>query len=852
MKKSPKHGQKKAPEPNPTARSMSEQKHHIGHQAPSIDFAAIKTRADPFIVEILEELSPDGELRGSEYFMYNPHRDDGELGSFKYNIDNNKYGDFVDDEVRGYDIIALAAFLLGVTQSAAAQKILEIVERLESEGNAVPEAGPATSKARPKRKRKPSKPASTAIVPIPGDAPAPPSEHPIQGKPSACYHYHDASGQTACLIYRFDPPGQDKTIRPLTYRRDEVGKYLWDWLGLDGARPLYNLYELVQRPDAPVLVVEGEKSADAARSLFPDRVVVTTAGGSGAAEKSDLSPLKGRSILIWPDNDGPGQKYLNSLVKLLRLQDPAAEISVLAIPDVSPEVVEGKATLKQGYIAPEGWDAADAVNEGWTAEHVSMLDSSYFHVVGEVDSGLIDELDPYSGLALPDRLRNLLLDQFPGGLVYANEDFLGYQDGYWRRLEERAEVRNAIARHLGENISEPKNITDPLNILKDILARTDDGSQPDRNYLCLKNGTLNTTTFELEAHSAIHNLRTQIPVSWNPEATCDRWMQFLDEVFANDADKSAKIQFLQEWFGYCLTPDASQHKFVWMVGAGGNGKSVLLNILTHLVGPENVSHAHLERLDRPAVRAELEGKLVNLSSEMSAEATMADSYFKAIVSGDIVEAERKYKPSYSFRPFVRLIGATNHLPRLLDISEGFFRRAIVLTFTRQFSEAEQDKDLENKLVAELDGIFVWAVAGLARLRQHQKFVIPPSSVAELSLYREESDPIGMFAEACLVADETQSMKAIDMFKAYLAWCKDMNFKPKNASGFGRRLGELGYKKYRTAEGTSWYVKERPGNEYFNAIGYLEFTLHDIPFDQDVQPSAPPLIGPVNAGRVGNL
>ena len=65
------------------------------------------------------------------------------------------------------------------------------------------------------------------------------------------------------------------------------------------------------------------------------------------------------------------------------------------------------------------------------------------------------------------------------------------------------------------------------------------------------------------------------------------------------------------------------------------------------------------RYDRYLCKRELEGKLVNISSEMSAEATVADGYFKAIVSGDIVEAERKYKPSYSFRPFVRLIGATN-------------------------------------------------------------------------------------------------------------------------------------------------------------------------------------------------
>ncbi len=141
-----------------------------------------------------------------------------------------------------------------------------------------------------------------------------------------------------------------------------------------------------------------------------------------------------------------------------------------------------------------------------------------------------------------------------------------------------------------------------------------------------------------------------------------------------------------------------------MVGAGGNGKSVLLTTLTHLVGRSNVSNAHVERLGDKFVRAELEGKLINISAEMSANATISDGYLKSIVAGDEIEAERKFKPSFSFRPYVRLIGATNHLPRLRDLSEGFFRRAIILGFNRQFSEAEQDHSLEAKLDAELPGI----------------------------------------------------------------------------------------------------------------------------------------------------
>ena len=101
----------------------------------------------------------------------------------------------------------------------------------------------------------------------------------------------------------------------------------------------------------------------------------------------------------------------------------------------------------------------------------------------------------------------------------------------------------------------------------------------DRHLICLKNGTLDPRIGELLEHSPGHQLRNQLDVVWDREATCPRFLTFLDDIFRDDLDKQQKIDFLQEWFGYCLIPDTSQHKFVWLVGRGGNGKSVLLSVL---------------------------------------------------------------------------------------------------------------------------------------------------------------------------------------------------------------------------------------------------------------------------------
>jgi len=263
-------------------------------------------------------------------------------------------------------------------------------------------------------------------------------------------------------------------------------------------------------------------------------------------------------------------------------------------------------------------------------------------------------------------------------------------------------------------------------------------------------------------------------------------------------------------------PDASQHKFVWMVGAGGNGKSDFLFILAKIVGDLNVSHAHIHELDKPHIRAELDGKLVNISSEMSAEATVSDGYLKSISAGDPIEAARKYGRSFSFRPFVRMIGATNHLPRLLDLSDGLARRAVVISFNRQFTGDAWDPRLEEKLIAELPGVLVWAVEGLRRLRERGQFVIPSSSGGALAQYRKESDPVALFVEECLEKSDTGRMIPAEIYTAYGEWIRNNGFKSMSSILFGRRLGALGFEKSRPGGKDHWMAKKKA--LYANSVG----------------------------------
>ena len=189
------------------------------------------------------------------------------------------------------------------------------------------------------------------VSPVPADAPSPPSAHPQLGKPSATWIYANATGAVLGYALRFDRP-EGKQFRPLTLWQSADGlKPEWRWESWPPKRPLYGLPRLAERPGAPVLVCEGEKSADAATGLLPGFVAVTSPNGSKSAGKADWSPLRRRAVIIWPDADAAGLAYARQVAKLV-IAAGAASVAIVAPP---PD-------------CKTGWDTADAVADGWDEE----------------------------------------------------------------------------------------------------------------------------------------------------------------------------------------------------------------------------------------------------------------------------------------------------------------------------------------------------------------------------------------------------------------------------------------------------------------------------------------------------
>lgn len=770
-----------------------------GHELlPSDYFEQVGQLALDYVDAILEHWLPEGEQRGRHYKAYNPLRADSSLGSFSINIETAVWKDFAIDEGGG-DLVSLVCYLDQLEyQSEAAKRILEfIVAQQQGEGPF------------PRRRARVAAKSSeyTPVFPIPESAIR---SRPVffgaeLGKPVAEWCYRDTDGNPMLYVLRFQTEA-GKEYRPQTYCRDSAGACSWRLMAPATQRPLYGLDRLAANPDAVVIVVEGEKAADAGQRLFPDSVVVTTMNGAQSPDKADFAPLAGRRVLIAPDNDEAGSSYMNKVAALAK--GVGARVGAYLRID---------ALSKDGQPVPKGYDLADAEADGWTAEELERPErwaALQQQELPDAAPTAIEQVPVTLSKAtvkkgnkqetMQERVEAAVDTLFGGNLAFVPGAIRAYQDGYWASIDATVEIKKPLLSILGKAAT-VGDVTGYLDMMGLMYAEGPERFERRSPLICLRNGTLDPTTGELLPHSPQHYLCNSVAIHFDASADCPLWLKTLAEIFEPDADRDLKIQLLQEFIGYCLVADTSIHKFLWLVGGGGNGKSLILSILTALIGKDNISNAQIERFDRAFVRAELQGKLVNISSEMSAEATVSDGYVKQIVSGDIIEAERKYQPSFDFKPYARLIAATNTLPRLLDHSDGFFRRAMILRFNRQFACHEQDKSREQKLIAELPGILNWALEGRNRLYERGDFDLPPSCRQELGKYRVDSDPIRQFADDHLEpsADHDQWINAGDLYECYRNWSEDNGCKTLGSPAFKQRLEGIGYKYGRSSTQRFW-------------------------------------------------
>lgn len=273
---------------------------------------------------------PDGKRVRGEWVARNPTRSDEKAGSFKINLGTGRWADFATGD-KGGNLVSLLAYLRGCEWKEAAQAIDEELCVM------------------PRHVPKPAK-KTLRWEPLRVGVGEPVFQHYEHGKPSRVWRYKNGDGSTQGFVCRFDKPDGSKEVVPMTYCERSDGKRDWRWKAMKIPRILFNMDLLEVHDDKEVVVVEGEKAAEAAARLLVGYVVTTWAGGAGAVRLTDWEPLRGRKVWIFPDNDEPGEAA-------------AAEVAKQT----------GGKVVSLPPMLPKGWDLADAEVDGTSLRQILSL-----------------------------------------------------------------------------------------------------------------------------------------------------------------------------------------------------------------------------------------------------------------------------------------------------------------------------------------------------------------------------------------------------------------------------------------------------------------------------------------------
>ena len=329
-----------------------------------------------------------------------------------------------------------------------------------------------------------------------------------------------------------------------------------------------------------------------------------------------------------------------------------------------------------------------------------------------------------------------------------------------------------------------------------------DGFFTEKNYvkqsiINLKNGSLvlDEAGVHLKPFDYRDFLTHQLEFAYDPSAVNLVFNRYLDEVLP---DKETK-RTLQEVAGYLFIKGLKMEKIFFLYGLGANGKSVFFESLNGLLGADNISHYSLESLtdEKGYHRAMIKDKIVNYATDI--RLTKIDAgMFKTLASGEPIEARLPYRDPFLMSDYAKLIFNVNKFDSAnVEHTHGFWRRVLVIPFTKTIPSEQQDRDLHKKILNDRAGLLNWVIAGAERvIKQRDIFISAECELFKLK-FMKETDTVAMYED-----DVQETMTATIYFKTvqeayndYKNYCQEAGHKfPLGRNNFVQRMVALGFEK----------------------------------------------------------
>ena len=256
------------------------------------------------------------------------------------------------------------------------------------------------------------------------------------------------------------------------------------------------------------------------------------------------------------------------------------------------------------------------------------------------------------------------------------------------------------------------------------------------------------------------------------------WLKFLYSVFdCNDeAETNSLIESLQTCLGYSLTGSVREQVMFLLYGGGSNGKSVLTETISHIIGDYSDNIASGTLMQQKGTQGSTNFSLAKLQTcrfvetgETDEGGKLAEAQLKILTGGDQIAAQFKFGNEFSYKPKFKIWMSTNNPPIIRGTDFGIWRRVIVFEFKNTFTGDKKDKDLPDKLRAEADKILGWLIQGCLKYLQANKLLIAKSQITALELYKESMDVVAQFLRKECVLSEEHCVECKTLYTYYKEW-----------------------------------------------------------------------------------
>lgn len=387
-------------------------------------------------------------------------------------------------------------------------------------------------------------------------------------------------------------------------------------------------------------------------------------------------------------------------------------------------------------------------------------------------------------------------------LIHNAGYFYIYNAAYWVALEDK-EVKHFL-KNAAMKVGYAQIKSRSFNFVDKLFQQVQqDGFFTERTYrkqsiINLKNGSLviNEDGVNLKAFDYRDFLTHQLDFDYNPAAYNPTFSTYLNQVLPNADTRKT----LQQALGYVFTKVIKLEKIIFLFGLGANGKSVIFEVLTGIIGDENISNYSLESLtdNNSYNRAMIKDKIINYGTDIKI-AKIDPANLKTLASGEPIEARLPYRDPFMMTDYAKLIFNCNKLDSAnIEHTHGFFRRLLIIPFMQTIPDHQQDADLHNKILQDKAGVLNWIIDGAREVIKNRKIFISEECENFKKQFIKESDSVAMFEEQAIREDKNRVRYLETVTNAYLeykSYCSEAGHKPLGRTNFSKRMEAIGFKKY---------------------------------------------------------